>query len=253
MELLGSWRLRRGPVVLRVATRQQRLIAALAIRGPSPRNYLVGLLWPDYPDSRALESLRVSVHLVSRQVPGLIVNGGSLLSLSDRVDVDLHRVRSRIRVLGQTGFDADALSSLHELRDAEVLPGWYEDWVIFEQSRLRQDRLRAFTRIARQSLARDDPEASAAAAEAALELEPLYENAVALLIASELQQGRPAAALRSYERYRDKLRDDMGLLPSTSISGFIAGALDSRASAVKEPLDPAGSAWLGSQPLLHHS
>lgn len=253
MELLGPWRLRRGAAVLRVATRQQRLIAALAIRGPSPRSYLVGLLWPDYPDARALESLRVSVHLVSRQVPGLLVNAGPMLSLSDSVEVDLHGVRAKVRALARSGFDAEPAATLDELRDAELLPGWFEDWVVFEQSRLQQDRLRAFTMLSRQSLARGDSEAAGAAAEAALELEPLYENAVVLLIASELQQGRPAAALRSYEWYRDKLEEDMGLRPSASVSGLVADALERQDAARKEKLGPAIVSWLGGEPLVHHS
>ncbi len=137
LDLLGSWRLRRDGVVVHVATRQQRLIAALAIKGPRLRSYLVGLLWPEYPDSKALESLRVSVHLTSRQVPGLIVNEGRLLSLSDQVEVDLDRVREHARVLGQAGIEAGTASLLDELRDAQLLPGWYEDWVVFEQSRLQ--------------------------------------------------------------------------------------------------------------------
>ena len=131
LSLLGSWQLRQEMTVLRVATRQQRLITALAMRGPSLRSYLVGLLWPEYPEARALESLRVSLHLVSRQVPGLIENTGPVLSLNDRVDVDLHRLRARIRDLSQSGLDGEVASSLHELRDAEVLAGWVEVWVMF--------------------------------------------------------------------------------------------------------------------------
>lgn len=253
LDLLGSWRLRRDATVLHVATRQQRLIAALAIRGPNLRSYLVGLLWPEYPDARALESLRVSVHLITRQVPGLIENAGAMLSLNDCVDVDLHRIRTRIRALSHSGPDGDVASSLHELRDAEVLPGWYEDWVMFEQSRLRQDRLRAFTTISRQLLARGDSEVAGAAAEAALEIEPLYESAVRLLIAAEMMQNNPAAAFRAYERYRVKLQADMGLLPSDSLRSLLAHALDHQAMAGDEHLLPSSNSWLAGQPLLNHS
>jgi hypothetical protein len=87
LSLLTSWKLRRDSCILHVAARQQRLITALAIHGPRPRNYLVGLLWPESCESLAMESLRVSIHLVSRQVPGLLVNGGAELSLSDLVKV----------------------------------------------------------------------------------------------------------------------------------------------------------------------
>lgn len=253
LNLLGSWQLRQEMTVLRVATRQQRLITALAMRGPSLRSYLVGLLWPEYPEARALESLRVSLHLVSRQVPGLIENTGPVLSLNDRVDVDLHRLRTRIRALSQSGLDGEVVSSLHELRDAEVLPGWYEDWVMFEQSRLRQDRLRTFTTIARQALAQGIPEVAGAAAEAALDIEPLYENAVRLLVAAELMQSNPAAAFKVYERYRGRLRDDIGLLPSDSLRSLIADTLDHNATEKKEQLLRATNSWPASEPLLHHS
>lgn len=207
---------------MHIAARQQRLITALAIHGPRPRSYLVGLLWPESHESRAMESLRVSMHLVSRQVPGLLVKGGADLSLSDLVDVDLHRVRACVRELIQTGLNGNAAWSLDLLRDAELLPGWYDDWVLFEQGRLRQDRLRAFHIIARESLARCDFEVALEAAEAALELEPLYESAVGLLIQAQRQQGNNAAALRAFEKYRAKLQEDMGLAPSEAIRGLVS-------------------------------
>lgn len=222
LRLLQSWQLRLGTNVVHVAARQQRLITALAINGPRLRSYLVGLLWPECRESKALESLRVSVHLVSRQVPGLLVNGGAVLSLSEGVDVDLHRVRAQMRALSQFGLNGNVASCLQQLRDAELLPGWYEDWVLFEQSRLRQDRLHAFQTIARQSLARLDSESAVEASEAALEIEPLYESAVALLIRAEKQQGNYAAALRAFEKYRAKLQEDMGLMPSEAIRRLVA-------------------------------
>ena len=225
LSLFQSWKLRGDSCILHVAVRQQRLITALAIHGPRPRSYLVGLLWPESCESLAMESLRVSVHLVSRQVPGLLVNGGAELSLSDVVDVDLHRVRSCVRELSQIGLNGHVASSLNLLRDAELLPGWYDDWVLFEQNRLRQDRLHAFHIIGRESLARRDFEVALEASEAALELEPLYESAVGLLIQAQRQQGNNAAALRAFEKYRTKLSADMGLAPSEGIRRLVADVL----------------------------
>jgi DNA-binding SARP family transcriptional activator len=172
-----------------------------------------------------MESLRVSLHLVSRQVPGLLVNGGAELSLSDMVEVDLHRVRSCVRELSQPGLNGNVVSSLNLLRDAELLPGWYDDWVLFEQHRLRQGRLHAFHIIGRESLARRDFEVALEASEAALELEPLYESAVGLLIQTQRMQGNNAAALRAFEKYRTKLKEDLGLVPSEGIRRLVADIL----------------------------
>lgn len=222
LHLLRTWQLDVDDDAVHVAARQQRLISALAICGPRPRSYLVGLLWPDCAEARALESLRVAVHLVSRQVPGLLLNRGPVLALSDLVEVDLHRVRAQLREVVGTGLSGNPALCLDLLRDAELLPGWYEDWVLSEQARLRKDRLHAFQIIARESLARGDYEAAAEAAEAALELEPLYESAVGLLIQAEKQQGNNVSALRAFETYQDRLREDVGLAPSETVRRLFA-------------------------------
>jgi DNA-binding SARP family transcriptional activator len=221
LTLLKWWQLRRGPDVVPVAGRQQRLVAALALNGPRPRGYLVGLLWPECRESKALESLRVSMHILSRQAPGLLVNGGPVLSLSELVDVDLHRVRARMHDLGRGGSGEKDSSLLHDLRDAELLPGWYDDWVLFEQTRLRRDRLQALHVIACESLARDDLGSALQASEAAVELDPLYETAVRLLIQTERRQGNNAAALRAFGDYEARLREDTGLLPSEAMRCLI--------------------------------
>ncbi|MET1088443.1 MAG: bacterial transcriptional activator domain-containing protein [Arthrobacter sp.] len=222
LSLLQAWQLRRDTEVLHIAGRQQRLISALAINGPRPRRFLVGLLWPECRESMALESLRVSAHLVSRQVPGLLVHNGAQLALSDEVDVDLHRVRAWIRELNRSGLNGNVSACLQQLRDAELLPGCYDDWVLFEQSRLRQARLHAYQVIARESLARNDVETAVEAAEAALDLEPLYESSVGLLIQAEKLQGNNAAAMRAFGTYEAKLKEDVGLAPSEAIRRLVA-------------------------------
>jgi SARP family transcriptional regulator, regulator of embCAB operon len=222
LRLLQSWQLRQDTEILHVATRQQRLITALAIHGPRPRSYLGGLLWPEIAEPGALESLRVAAHLISRQVPGLLVNGGTVLSLNEHVDVDLHRLRALIRELGRAGLNGNVAFLLQQLRDSALLPGWYEDWVLFEQNRLQQDRLHAYHLIARQSLARCDYASALEASEAALALEPLYESAVGLLIEAERRQGNNTAALRAFHTYESQLKEDMGLVPSEALRRLAA-------------------------------
>jgi hypothetical protein len=65
----------------------------------------------------------VSVHLSSRQAPGLLMNGGAVLSLSEQVTVDVHHIREEIRNLSGLGLNGNVSTCLHQLRDAELLPG----------------------------------------------------------------------------------------------------------------------------------
>lgn len=255
LDLLKSWQLRQGGEVVHVAARQQRLIAVLAVRGDSLRNYLAGLLWPEYPEAKALESLRVTVHLITRQLPGLVIKKGPALSLDTRTIVDLHRVRTAIKAAG-TADHAAAEILLQDLRGLDFLPGWYEDWVLFEQSRLRHDQLRALTLLAHRFADAGDYGAAADAAVAALELEPLYESAVRVLVTSELAQGNLATALLAYDKYREQLGRDMGVPPSEGLRHLMAGIRPQAPSpqlGAQEPLVAVLDRRLGQQPLLHNA
>lgn len=249
LDLMRAWRIRRQGEAVRVAARQQRLIAALAVRGASFRNYLAGMLWPEYPEANALESLRMAVHLTTRQLPGLLVKDGALLSLDMRVAVDLYKVRGALKK-AQTGTD-DLSELLQEIRDVDFLPGWYEDWVVFEQSRLQHDRLRALTSLSQRLAAREDYEAASEAAIAALEIEPLYESAVRLLVAAEMAQGNTAFALLAYERYEAQLQTDMGISPSERLRQMIPGGRRARMT-VTQLISPRDSS-LSQEPLLHNA
>lgn len=193
----------------------------------------------------------MAVHLTTRQLPGLLVKDGALLSLDRRVDVDLYRVRAALKK-AQTSSDG-ATDLLQDLRDVDFLPGWYEDWVVFEQSRLQHDRLRALTSLSHRLAACEDYEAASEAAIAALEIEPLYESAVRLFVMAEMAQGNVASALLAYERYEVQLHTDMGISPSEGLRHLIPEGVGRHSrGAAKQLIVPRGSS-LSQEPLLHNA
>jgi DNA-binding SARP family transcriptional activator len=217
LNLIQYWQLRQGQTEIHVAWRQQRLIAALAIHGPRQRAYLSGLLWPERPEARAKESLRTTVHLISSQVPGLLKSEGQVLSLANGVSVDLHQLLGQIKELEQPDSQLDD-AFLSGLRSADLLPGWYDDWVLIEQQRLRNIRLRAFLLLARRWLDRGDVHRALEAAESALELEPLHESCVELLMSAEVRAGNRARALRTFEAFSTNLDLELGISPSENLT-----------------------------------
>jgi SARP family transcriptional regulator, regulator of embCAB operon len=223
LNLFQRWQLLCGQTEVHVASRQQRLIAALALFGPRNRRYMSGLLWPDSPEARALESLRVSMHLISRQVPGLLVNGGAVLSLVDSLSVDLHQCLEHVRNCERFGPGADEDACISHVRHADLLPGWYEDWVILEQDRLRNLRLRVLVGHARRWLEQEEAEKAADAARSALELEPLQENCVGLLMRAELKQGNSARAVNTFEDFKARLTAELGVNPSPHLTELATG------------------------------
>lgn len=210
---------------MQVSSREQRLITALAIQGARPRSYLAGLLWPESPEPRALANLRVSVHLITRNIPGLLVNQGAVLALATSVKIDLHQLQEQVLTIVAGERSELSLAYVESLRRAELLPGWYDDWVLFERARLSHLRLHALQVIARSSLATHDNELALEAAAAALEIEPLYESAVEISILAERALGNNVCAMRAYKTYEAYLQENIGAKPSATLRGAISDLL----------------------------
>src|SRR5215471_18073718 len=136
LHLLGAFALWTNGSRVHLGRREERLLAFLAMRGPCHRPYVAGTLWPNSDESRALNNLRAAVLKVRRAAPDLLDVDGSLLTLPSWVLVDLtERVDLVDRVLHHNGWDAEQAENL--LGSGELLPGWYDDWVIFDRERLQ--------------------------------------------------------------------------------------------------------------------
>ncbi len=213
LQLFGAWCLRTDGDQVRLVGRAQRLIALLALRGQRTRPHLAGILWPDTTEDRALTSLRAAVLQTQRAVPRLIDADRSQIALQPDVQVDVHEVmRYADRALDQP--PVDAREAIRVLTGPDLLPGWYDDWVIAERERLQHQRLRALERVAEISLAAHDPSTAATAALEAIAIEPLLESVHSLAIRAHLQAGNRAAAAREFVMYRRLLERELRIAPS---------------------------------------
>jgi DNA-binding SARP family transcriptional activator len=225
VHLLGGWEIFQDRRPVRVTYRQQRLIAVLALYGSQPRPFLAGMLWPNSSEKQATGSLRESIWLVSHQLPGLLVEGRDPLALAPSVVVDVHLVRRRAEALETNHGPQDELERvemLETLRNAELLSGWYEDWITAEQERWQQLRVKALERLAAQFLAHGETGLAVEAAACAIATDPLRESAERLLLEAYLSEGNIAQALRSYEAFRGRLRDEFGVEPSARLAELMA-------------------------------
>ena len=103
----------------------------------------------------------------------------------------------------------------------ELLPGWYEDWLIVERERLRQRMLHMLEAACRRLA---DVHRFAEALEvglAAVAIEPLRESAHTAVIKAHLAEGNLVEASRQYELLRDLLREHLGTRPSCHIGALI--------------------------------
>lgn len=219
LKLLGGWEVNfRGSSPL-VGCRQQRLIAALAIYGRRSRNALSGLLWPDCTEARAMGSLRAAVYTVSHRLPGLLEIRGRDLDLGDAVDVDLHHVRSALKSVSSAPADMACWSA--SPLDVELLPGWYDEWVLEEQERLRRRYLNAAEYLAELALHRGDYHHAVYIGQIVFDLDPLRESAVRIIVEAHLATGNHATAVQILQQYMGRLDAELQIGPSQRLLALI--------------------------------
>jgi DNA-binding SARP family transcriptional activator len=222
LSLVGAFELRSGGRNLAVPPRAQRLLAFVALHErPLLRPYVAGTLWTDASEERAAGSLRSSLWLLHRLSDRLVVASSTHVGLGPDVDVDIRRAYDFAdRVL--SGDDPDPSSLPRDLTlDGELLPDWYDDWLMLERERFRQLRLHALEALAERLIACRRPREALRAAVAAVRAEPLRESAHRTLIRVHLAEGNACEALRQYRLCRRLLDQQLGLEPSSELDALV--------------------------------
>jgi DNA-binding SARP family transcriptional activator len=223
LDLLGGFSLRRWRKTCRVPNGGRRLVAYVALHGSCRRGEMAGALWPDVSEERALATLRTGIWRLNRALPGLITCTESMVELTPPVSVDCREQEALARrVLSARDLDGAWLQErMYRLWPGDLLPGWYDDWVVHEREGLRQLRLCSLERAASIFLEEGTLHLAMAAALEAVWSEPLRESANAVLISVHLAEGNVVEAVRCYEHYRRHLVEELGVDPSPALTGLL--------------------------------
>ncbi|OLB76573.1 MAG: hypothetical protein AUI14_18270 [Actinobacteria bacterium 13_2_20CM_2_71_6] len=224
LRLIEGFELSVDGAVVEAPLAAQRLVAFLALHPrPLHRHYVAGSLWLDKTDSRATSNLRSALWRTHGFGERLIRSSRTHMRLADDVYVDVAEVDAVARLLlaGQT----DEVAADAQLLGGELLPDWYDDWVLVERERLRQLCLNALEQLSASWLARGQIALAVDAAFAAVAAEPLRETAHRALVEAHLAAGNCSEAARQYARYRMLLRDALGLDPSSVFTRRMAAVM----------------------------
>jgi DNA-binding SARP family transcriptional activator len=219
--LLGGFRLCRNSEVLTLSLVDQRLVAFLAVHNrPLQRSFVAGNLWIESREERASGNLRTALWRLRHVDPRLVEASRNHLALSSDVAIDLHESIARARNVLRD--DGEILGDDESMRLAgDLLPDWYDDWVLIERERFRQLRLHALEALCAAFL---DAGAHGLAVEAGLACvaaDPLRESAHRALIKVHIAEGNPAEAIRQYRLYRRLVADELGLRPSVELQHLV--------------------------------
>jgi DNA-binding SARP family transcriptional activator len=199
----------------------RRLVAFLALADRAlARDFVAYTLWPDATEARAQTSLRSAVWQIRERSRGLVAVEGDRLGLGCQVSVDLHDLRRLALRLtdGWEGLDCHALVKAFQ---AELLPDWYEDWLVGERERWQELRLRALEMLAGRLLVAGHWMLALDSARSAAAIEPLRETTRRILIEAYLREGNLGQALKEYRRFAAQLAEDVGAEPSRSLQALV--------------------------------
>jgi DNA-binding SARP family transcriptional activator len=130
------------------------------------------------------------------------------------VQVDYHAAKARARSLLNPSSSHAVEEWDESLFAGDLLPDWYDDWVLVERERFRQLRLQALESAAERLVAAGRHGQAILAAMVAVGEEPLRESAHRLVARAHLAQGNPGQAILQYRRYRAALQEELQVEPS---------------------------------------
>lgn len=222
--------------------RQGRLAFAYLVlmrRRPIPRQELGAALWGDDPPdaweatlSALLSRLRglfrrLEIHA---DISGL--SGNVHLRLPAEAWIDLEAARNafdQAEGLMRAGRERDAwphLAVALSIFERGFLQGDEQAWILHERARIHGEHVTALELMADVTLALGEPASAIRFARQCSDMEPFRESAYERQMRAELQMGNRAEALRTYERLRKLLADELGTDPSRALQSTFLRALE---------------------------
>jgi DNA-binding SARP family transcriptional activator len=227
LRVLGGFEVCVGDRAVSLPANAQRVLGYLAVTGAeSRREVLAAHLWSWTSQARAQANLRTALWRVRQASAQLITSKRDVVRLGVGVKVDYTEMMScALRLIDTTLAPDDALITSARLLEADLLPGWDEDWLLIDRERHRQLRMHALEALSRRLVDCGEYARAVDAAYAAIAVEPLYESAQATLIAAHLAEGNRTEAIRQFTAFRRLLYDETGLAPSPSLFKELESAL----------------------------
>ncbi len=209
-----------------LAAGTQRILAFLAIRDRAvTRVAMAGTMWPDVSEQHAGGSLRSALSRLDQPTREAILLASAGLRLDDHVLVDFRDAKA----LAQRLVRADGSHTEEDLNSVavdalskELLPDWYDDWVVSEAEDWKHLRRNALEAQTEYLSAQGRWAEASGAVRSAIKIDPLRESAQACLIGVHLARGNQSEALNAYDEYSKRLMEELGLAPTSHLSDLVA-------------------------------
>lgn len=253
--LLGDFKLSHGetPLASIHSGRLQLLIAYLILHRDAPclRGHIAYQFWPDSTEAQARTNLRQLVFHLRKALP----DPDRFLDMDARVIrwredapcqidlLDFERAIGRARGTNDTGEELTELEEAVALYRGDLLNGYYDEWVLADRYRLRDQYTGALLRLVQLYEDSGDIPAAIRHGEKVLRQDPLHEARYRTLMRLHGLNGDRASALRVYQDCAETLMRELGVEPEEATRTAYARIQQSEAppSVEAQNLTPASA------------
>jgi DNA-binding SARP family transcriptional activator len=223
-----------GPIVIKngrqleIPECSKRLLVFVTLNGGRVRRrHAAGTLWPHGGDDRAAGNLRSALWRLRGAGIDVLHADKWMLYLDPEVSVDITLLSQWATRIIKGRVDVSDLGKLELNPEAlNLLPGWYDEWVLFERERVRQRLLHAMESLVRWLISRGLFAEAVEVAVTAVGAEPLRESAQRVLIEAHLAEGNFVEARRAYMAYDGMLEAELGVSPSVELAEMVRCGAD---------------------------
>jgi predicted ATPase/DNA-binding SARP family transcriptional activator len=238
--LLGGFdvRLNEKPLVLKLRPVQLLLAYLLLHRGINlRREQLAGILWPGYTDASARKNLRNTIYRLRRLI-------GENYLVVDRSTVAFNTEEPYwldIALLEETESADEVADHLQAagLYRGELLPGYYEEWILWERERLQALFDRLMRSLVERLNAAGRYDETVTWAEHWIAQGQAPEAAYRALMVAHAALDDQANMAKAYRRGREALRETVGVTPSAETERLYRELRDGTTEVGPAPAEPA--------------
>ena len=225
------------------------LLAYLACTAPRPqqREKLSALLWGSHFDAQAKQNLRQALFRLRKVVgPDALQGDGDVVVLSaSAIACDVSRFEE---LIGEGTREAlTAAADLYRGRFMDDIAvgeeGWTQ-WLTEERQRLEDLALGALVRLGEQELAANHPDLALKAAQRAVTLNTMREDAHRVILQALSASGRRAEALKHYDDLIVLLKRELSTEPDAATKALVAELRSGHPAAKTSPIKAIDSSVL---------
>jgi predicted ATPase/DNA-binding SARP family transcriptional activator len=253
IRFLGKFDVRIDGRTIEIPSRKGQSLFAFLVLNPGiqhRREKVAGMLWPNSEETKARNKLRYTLWQLRQAI-------GDQYLLTDKISLAYDPGSDNwfdVSVLEEKQTErltTEELQRVVSLYEGDLLPGFYEDWVLLERERLQASFEQKMQVFLQRLMDEERWNQSLEWAEKWISMGQTPEPAFRALMVAQSQLGDIAGAASTYKRCELALSEQLGVEPSEETKRIYE--LISRGEKPDTPKFESASVVPPSQPLFYHS